>query len=160
MRSGSCKRPGIGLRRKRAVPPAKLINLVRHQFAVMALAVIALTSSCWTLLDLIAINSRGTENFGVTPFEERFEVFRKSMPPRSVFGYISDNPPAEVSSQGEFFLTQYTLVPAIITSSTEENLLVGNFHTNKPDGAKLRAKNLVLLNDFGHDVFLVHNTTR
>jgi len=133
--------------------------LVRHQFAVIALAVIALTSSCWILLDLIAINSRGTENFGVAPFEERFDMFRKSMPPRSVFGYISDNPPAEVSSQGEFFLTQYTLVPAIVTSSTEENLLVGNFHTNKPDGAKLRAKNLILLNDFGHDVYLVHNTT-
>jgi hypothetical protein len=134
--------------------------LARHQFAVIALAVIALTSSCWTLLDLIAIYSRGTENFGVVPFEERFDVFRKSMPPRSLFGYISDNPPTDVSSQGEFFLTQYTLVPSIIKSSTEENFLVGNFHTNKPDGAMLRAKNLVLLNDFGHDVFLVHNTTR
>src|SRR5258706_13076561 len=124
MRSGSCKRPGIGLRRKRAVPPAKLINLVRHQFAVMALAVIALTSSCWILLDLIAINSRGTENFGVAPFEERFDMFRKSMPPRSVFGYISDNPPAEVSSQGEFFLTQYTLIPTIVTRCSVAHLLV------------------------------------
>jgi hypothetical protein len=134
--------------------------LVRHKFAVIALAVIALTSSCWTLLDLIAIYSRGAENFGVAPFEERFDLFRKSMPPRSVFGYISDNPPTDVSAQGEFFLTQYTLVPAIVKESTEESLLVGNFHTNKPDGAKLRAKNLVLMNDFGHDVFLVHNTTK
>jgi hypothetical protein len=65
-----------------------------------------------------------------------------------------------VASQGEFFLTQYTLVPAIVKSSTEEHLLVGNFHTNKPDAAKLRAKNLMLGNDFGHDVFLVLNTTR
>jgi hypothetical protein len=112
------------------------------------------------LLDLIAINSRGTENFGVAPFEERFDVFRKSMPPRSVFGYVSDNPPADVSSQGEFFLTQYTLVPAIVKSSTEEHFLVGNFHTNKPDAAMLRAKSLALMNDFGHDVFLVLNTTR
>jgi len=134
--------------------------LARHQFAVIALAVIALASSSWALLDLIAIYSRGTENFGVAPFEERFDLFRKSMPPRSVFGYISDNPPADVSSQGEFFLTQYTLVPAIVKLSTEESLLVGNFHTNKPDAAKLRAKNLVLLNDLGHDVFLVHNTTK
>ena len=82
------------------------------------------------------------------------------MPPRSVFGYISDNPPTDIASQGEFFLTQYTLVPAMVKLSTEESVLVGNFHTNKPDGAKLRAKNLVLLKDFGHDVFLVHNTTK
>ena len=134
--------------------------MVRHQVAVVALAVIALTSSCWILLDLIAINTRGTQSIGVSDFEDRFEVFRKSMPPRSVFGYVSDNPPADVSAQGEFFLTQYTLVPAIVKSSTEEPLLVGNFHTNNPDQAKLRAKNLVLLNPFGHDVFLVHNTTK
>jgi hypothetical protein len=147
-------------RAKSPVPPAKLINLARHQFAVIALAVIALASSFWTLLDLIAIYSKGTESFGVVPFEERFDLFRKSMPPRSVFGYISDNPATDVSSQSEFFLTQYTLVPAIVKESTEENLLVGNFHTNKPDAAKLRAKSLVLLNDFGHDVFLVHNTAK
>ena len=134
--------------------------MARHQFAVIALAVIALASSSSALLDLIAIYFRGAENFGVAPFEERFDLFRKSMPPRSVFGYISDNPPTDIASQGEFFLTQYTLVPAMVKLSTEESVLVGNFHTNKPDGAKLRAKNLVLLKDFGHDVFLVHNTTK
>jgi hypothetical protein len=120
----------------------------------------ALASSCWILLDLIALNSKGAENFGVTAYEERFEVFRKSMPPRSVFGYVSDNPPADVSAQGEFMLTQYTLVPAIVKSSTGEALLVGNFHVNNPDPAMLTEKHLVLLKDFGHDVFLVRNTTK
>ncbi len=112
------------------------------------------------MLDLIALNSKGAENFGVAAYEERFDVFRKSMPPRSVFGYISDNPPAAVSSQGEFMLTQYTLVPAIVKASTDEPLLVGNFHTNNPDLAKLGAKSLVFLNDFGHDVFLMRNPAK
>jgi hypothetical protein len=134
--------------------------LVRHQIAVIALTVIAVTSSCWTLLDLIALYSKGVQGISVADYEERFDGFRQSMPPHSTFGYVSDNPPADISYLGEFYLTQYTLAPAIVTASTEENLLVGNFHTNDPDQAKLRGKNLVLLNRFGHDVFLVHNNTK
>jgi hypothetical protein len=112
------------------------------------------------LLDLIALHSRGAENFGVAGYEERFEVFRKSVPPRSVLGYVSDNPPGDVSEGGEFFLTQYTLAPSIITNSAEQPLVVGNFHTNNPDPAKLSAKRLMILKDYGHDVFLLRNAAR
>jgi hypothetical protein len=136
------------------------MSLVRHQVAVIGLAIMALASSCWILLDLIALHSKGAENFGVAGYEERFEVFRKSVPPRSVLGYVSDNPPGGVSEGGEFYLTQYTLAPSIITNSAEQPLVVGNFHTNNPDPAKLSAKSLVLLKDFGHDVFLLRNTAR
>ncbi len=43
--------------------------------------------------------------------------FARPLRPQSVFGYISDNPKDDPSDQAEFYLTQYTLAPAIVTSS-------------------------------------------
>jgi hypothetical protein len=134
--------------------------LTGHRFAVFALAAISLASSLWYLLDVIAAYSRSSEAFGVTAFESRFEALHKYMPPRSVVGYVSDNPVNDTRSQAEFYLTQYALAPAIIKASTEEHFVVANFHTNSPDAKLLRAKNLVLVRDFGNDVFIYHNTNR
>ena len=82
------------------------------------------------------------------------------MPPRSVLGYVSDNPANNTQSQAEFYLTQYALAPAIIKATTEEHFVVANFHNNAPDQAMLRAKHLVRDRDFGNDVFIYRNITR
>jgi hypothetical protein len=82
------------------------------------------------------------------------------MHPRSVLGYVSDNPANNAQSQAEFYLTQYALAPAIVKATTEEHFVVANFHTNSPNAAMLRAKNLVLVQDFGNDVYIYRNTTR
>ena len=134
----------------------------RHRFAVFALISIALASSLWFLLDVITAYSylKNTYAFGVPNFDSRFEALHKSMPPRSVLGYVSDNPAANAQSQAEFYLTQYALAPAIIKASTEEHFVVANFHTNSPNAAMLRSKNLTLVQDFGNDVYIYRNTTR
>jgi hypothetical protein len=75
-------------------------------------------------------------------------------------GYVSDNPANNTQSQAEFYLTQYALAPAIVKATTEEHFVVANFHTNSPDPAMLRAKHLVLVQDFGNDVFIYRNITR
>jgi hypothetical protein len=136
--------------------------LTRHRFAVLALAAISLASSLWYLLDVIAVYSRSSEAFvlPVTGFEKRFEGLHKTMPPRSVLGYVSDNPANNTESQAEFYLTQYALVPAIVKASTEEHFVVANFHTNAPDRNMLQAKRLVLVQDFGNDVFIYRNLNR
>jgi hypothetical protein len=129
--------------------------LARHQFAVFAIAALAIASSFWLLLDLVSVFSNATAGFGVEAFEKRFEALHKALPPHSVLGYVSDNPAAdEVTSQGEFYLTQYTLAPAIIKPSTVEPYEIGNFHTNKPDQQMLKEKQLLFLRDYGNDVYL------
>jgi hypothetical protein len=75
-------------------------------------------------------------------------------------GYVSDNPANNAQSQAEFYLTQYALAPAIVKASTEEHFVVANFHNNSPDPAMLRAKHLVLVQDFGNDVFIYRNITK
>jgi hypothetical protein len=136
--------------------------LSRHRFAVAALISIALASSLWFLLDVITAYSylKNTYAFGVPNFDSRFELLHKSMPPRSVLGYVSDNPANNAQSQAEFYLTQYALAPAIIKASTEEHFVVANFHTNSPNAAMLKAKHLMLVQDFGNDVFIYRNITR
>ena len=129
--------------------------MARHQFAVFALAAISIASSFWYLLDIVAVLSKATESFGVTAFEKRFEVLHKSLPPHSVLGYVSDNPVNdEVTSQGEFYLTQYSLAPALIKADTVEPFEVANFHTAKTDEAALKARQLVAYRDYGNDVYL------
>ena len=134
----------------------------RHRFAVFALISISLASSLWFLLDVITAYRylRDTYAFGVPNFDSRFQALQKSMPPRSVMGYVSDNPANNTQSQAEFYLTQYALAPAIVKATTEEHFVVANFHTNSPDPAMLRAKRLVLVQDFGNDVFIYRNITR
>lgn len=134
--------------------------MARHQFAVIALAAIALASSFGILLDLVTAYSRSSENLGVVPFERRFEVLSKNMPPHSVLGYVSDNPANDAAAQAEYYLTQYSLVPAIVKASTDEHFVVANFHSNAPNKAMLQAKHLELVQDFGNDVFIYRNTTR
>jgi hypothetical protein len=134
--------------------------LARHQFAVIALAAVALASSFWLLLDLISAYSRNTATFGVASFEDRFSEFRKTLPPHTVLGYLSDNPVNDPSNQAEFNLTQYTLAPAIVKPSIDEHLIVMNYHSSTPDPAALRARHLVPVQDFGHGVLLCRNDAR
>lgn len=96
----------------------------------------------------------------VTTFEARFQALHKSMPPRSVLGYVSDNPANNAQSQAEFYLTQYALAPAIVKATTEEHFVVANFHTASPDAALIKAKHLVKIQDFGNDIFIYRNITR
>lgn len=134
--------------------------MARHQFAVIALAAVALASSFWLLLDLVSVYSRNTATFGVDSFEDRFNDFRKTLTPHAVLGYLSDNPVNDPSSQSEFNLTQYTLAPAIVKPSIDQQLVVMNYHANIPDPAALRAKHLVPIHNFGKGVLLLRNDTR
>ena len=133
--------------------------MARHQFAVIALAVVALASSFWLLLDLISVYTRNTA-FGVAGFENRFAEFQKTIRPHTVLGYLSDNPLNDPSSQSEFNLTQYTLAPAIVKPSADEHLVVINYHSKAPDPAVLSARRLVPIHDYGNGVLLCRNDLR
>jgi hypothetical protein len=136
-----------------SVRSAKLIGLARHKFAVIAIAAIALCSAFWSLLDILgAVSNRPT--FGVAAFENRFDELRKTIRPHSVYGYVSDNAPNDPSARPEFYLTQYTLAPAIVKPTVQEPLVIANFHANQPNQALLRANNLVQVQNFGNGVLL------
>ncbi len=132
----------------------KLIGLARHQFAVLSLAAIALVSSFWFLLDVAGTANHSSRSFGVAAFENRFDDLRKLAQPPLVLGYLSDNPPNDPSTLAEFHLTQYTLAPAIVKPSADENLVIVNYHSKQLDMAELRPRHLAVVRDFGNGVAL------
>ena len=121
---------------------AKLSGLARHQLAVLSLAVIAIISSFWFLLDVLGTATHSTSSFGVAAFEDRFNGFDKTVKPNTVYGYISDTPPNDPSSLAEFHLTQYVLAPAMIEATTHEKLVIVNYHSKSLDMQLLRANHL------------------
>lgn len=134
--------------------------MARHQFAVVSLAVIALVSSFWFLVDVLGAATHRTPSFGVASFEDRFQDFRKAVQPFGVYGYLSDNPRNDASAQAEFRLTQYTLAPAIIKPSPKENLVIVNYHSKQLDPKLLQANHLLPFQDFGNGVALCRRAPR
>ena len=126
---------------------------------MIALAAIALCSTLWALLDILGAVSQN-QVFGVAAFENRFNAFRKTVQPHSVYGYLSDNLPNDPSARPEFYLTQYTLAPAIVKPTSAERLVIVNFHDNKPDMKLLRANGLALVRNFGNGVVLCRRIQR
>jgi|HubBroStandDraft_5_1064220.scaffolds.fasta_scaffold157978_2 hypothetical protein len=137
----------------RSIRSVKLIGLARHKFAVIALAAVALCSTIWYLLDVLGAVSHSPV-FGVAAFENRFDEFRKTVQPHSTYGYVSDNLPNDPSARPEFYLTQYTLAPAIVKPTPQELLVVLNFHETRPDVKLLLANRLVMVRIFGNGVAL------
>jgi hypothetical protein len=136
-----------------SVRNVKLIGLARHTLAVIALAAVALCSTIWYLLDVLGAVSHSPV-FGVAAFESRFDEFRKTVQPHTTYGYVSDNSPDDPSARPEFYLTQYTLAPAIVKPTAEELLVVLNFHQTRPDVKLLRANRLEPVRIFDNGVAL------
>ena len=120
---------------------------------------IAVASIFWILLDVAGAFTRSTKSYGVDSFEKRFGDLPKAVTPRTVFGYVSDNRPDDPSDQAEFYLTQYTLAPAILVSSPTEREVVANLHSANPDMKALQARGLMPVRNLGNGVFLCRNVT-
>ncbi len=133
--------------------------MARHQFAVFALAALALASSFWWLLDLVGDYSRNAGTVGVAAFDNRFSSLRKAVSPKSVFGYISENPPNTLASQAEYYLTQYALAPALVIESARLPLVVANMRTATPNAALLQANHLTPMQDFSSGILLCRHTS-
>ncbi len=127
--------------------------MARHKLAVIALAAIALCSIFWALLDVLGAVSHN-QIFGVTSYEIRFDDFRKTVQPHSVYGYASDNAPNDPAARPEYFLTQYTLAPALVHATADEPLVVLNYHDQKQVEKVLLADKLAVVQNFGNGVVL------
>lgn len=134
--------------------------MARHQFAILSLAAIALASSLWFLLDVLASATHRAQNFGVAAFESRFSDFPKTVQPHSVFGYLSDNSPNDPSALAEFHLTQYALAPAIVKPSVNEDLVIVNYHSKQLDMKLLVANRLRPLRGIGNGITLCRGQKR
>ncbi len=119
-------------------------------------------SSLWVMLDIVGTYSRGGDPFGAAAFEARYNEFRKTVKPHTTLGYVSDNRADDAATQAEYYLTQYTLAPAIVKSTPSEQLVVANFHNDKSVQAALQSaltsQRLVLVQEYGSGIALYRKT--
>ena len=107
--------------------------MARHQFVVITLAAIALVSSFWFLLDVLGAAITADRPSAWLRLKTGSTIFRKTVQPHTVYGYLSDTPASDPSTLAEFHLTQYVLAPAIIRPSPHENLVIVNYHSKDMD---------------------------
>lgn len=61
-----------------------------------------------------------------TLYEKRFPALQNALPPSAVVGYMTDKG-GIYGTRADYYLTQYSLAPVIITDDINQDLIVGNF---------------------------------
>jgi hypothetical protein len=133
--------------------------LARHQFAVLALAALALCSIFWSLLDVEGAVSHH-QVVRIVYFETRLEQLRKTLDPHSTVGWVSDNAANNSASLLEYHLTQYTLAPVMVKNTDKETDVVAIFDAGKVDQAMLASHKLLLVRDFNNGVAMCRRRGR
>ena len=90
----------------------------------------------------------------VTMYEQRYLELQRVLPARGTVGYITDLPPEDTRARTESYLLQYAIAPLILENSSEQPLVIGNFHTSAGYAEATKNKKLVLVRDFGNGVML------
>jgi len=111
----------------------------------------------WILLDVAGAYSHVSTSYTVEKFESRFADLPRAATPQSVYGYFSDNRPDDPSDQAEFYLSQYTMAPAILTTSVNSRDVIVNGHSAQPNAGLLASRGLVVVHDFGNGILLCRN---
>src|SRR5271156_3389577 len=61
--------------------------------------------------------------------DQRFSALKAALPERGVVGYIGEPGPLAL---GDYYLTQYALVPMVVEHSPNHDLVIGNFPNSPP----------------------------
>lgn len=103
----------------------------------------------------------------VSRHEVRFQAVKQALPGHGVVGYISDEPahvtdlmsPAAREAFKRYLLTQYALVPIVLSRGLDGELVVGDFSQPAPDGV-VTPPGFVMVKDFGQGVVLFRRLSR
>jgi hypothetical protein len=106
------------------------------------------------LLNLIQQSSVPGAADQIPNFLARYNELRKELPAHGEVGYLNDATPDATIRQEEYYLTQYALAPAVVVDSSDQALVVANFH-QAPDKVLLNARRLTVKHDFGAGVLLL-----
>jgi hypothetical protein len=103
----------------------------------------------------------------VSRHEARLQVLKPVLPGHGLVGYVSDEPaqnsdPASAAARQSFkryLLTQYALVPIVLSRGPDGDLVVGDFTGSAPDGVVV-PPGFVMAQDFGGGLALFRRLPR
>ena len=124
----------------------------RSSKAILGLAVAALLSLYGTL-DFygkqIERDKIQKDSYHIAAQEQRFEALKRELGANAVAGYVSD-----LSDAGILLSAQHALAPVLLVDNVPFQLVVGNFSRPMDYSEFGRARQLVLVKDFGAGVTL------
>ena len=122
---------------------------------VAILIFLALASDWHTLRLMITRRYYAGDVLNVGGYERRYAGIRPLLPRRGVVGYLSDR----MDAHEQYVLTQYALVPLVVSRSPEHAVVVGNFFDPRTGPTLARKHGLVVVRDFGQGLLLLRQAT-
>jgi hypothetical protein len=132
--------------------PSPIALLIRRGTRIGALALLicaALLANLARLNDLWELPPANVSE--MSQRDSRFEQLRSALPKRGMVGYVTDAKDAE-EFEVRLLLTQFSLAPLILVSSTEQLPIVGDFW--RPESPRQGNPASTTLRDFGNGVVL------
>jgi hypothetical protein len=124
-------------------------------FAVILLAGVSAHSGALALRETGRQFKAGTPDFAVA-YAAKLAPARAVLPDHGTLGYVSDS-----SDEGEFYLTQYLVVPLVLKKSPTPDIVLVNNHVAKPTPAEIGVYRVSRLADgsaeydFGNGMLLI-----
>lgn len=130
----------------------------RSSKAILGLAIAAVFSLYGTV-DFhgkqIERNKTQRDSYNLGAQDRRFEALRRELGVNAVAGYVSD-----LSDAGILLSAQHALAPVLLVDNVPFQLVVGNFSRPMDYSEFGRARQLVLVKDFGAGVILFRKADR
>jgi hypothetical protein len=131
----------------------------RHSGKAILGLVIAALLSLYGTLDFygaqIERNQAQKDAYQIGAQEQRFEALKRELGANTVAGYVSD-----LSDAGILLSAQHALAPVLLVDDVPHQFVVGNFSKPLDYSEFGRARNLVLVKDFGNGVTLFRKVDR
>lgn len=92
----------------------------------------------------------------ITLHESRYEQLKNNLPRHGIVGYVSNLKAEDIRFDpgfGEYYFTQYALAPLVVSRSSEQSLVIGNF-LPAASVTPAAVTNMVLVQDFGNGIML------
>jgi hypothetical protein len=130
----------------------------RVKAGLILLVLLSLISNVSLLKQTVKLPLKSPGNDEIILFEKRFEQLKMILPKEAVCGYISDKEGLEAIRS--YYLTQYTLSPAIIVDNTNYRFIIGDFRDLTTGTIISEEHNLIIMRDFGNGVILLINDAK
>jgi len=136
-----------------------ILHFVRHRAALVVLVVLSVYHSAVLLRTARVDYLRDPDPDAVSVFEHRFDSVRARLSDSTTVGYITDAP-IDGDWLIDYYLTQYTLSPVVVSDSLAARFVIANLRDPKSLAGLLQKQDLFLLSDYGNGIFLLSHQPR
>lgn len=127
---------------------------------VFLLLLLGFNSGIRLFIRTVLVDPQKTGVYAPTLQENRLKGLKNSLPARGVVGFVQDDSAQNVEKLRELFLTQYALVPLIVTKEEGHDLIIANFRTDIDLKKWLEQRPFIVLKDLKNGIALLRKETK